>query len=317
MSCKTPVVFIVFRRPELTRQVFDRIREARPPKLFVVADGPRNSDEAELCRQTRALTEQVDWPCEVVRDYSDKNMGARRRISSGLDWVFAQVERAIILEDDCLPDPSFFNYCDELLERYRDDDRVFSISGDNLQRGQVRGEASYFFSNYFHGWGWATWRRVWKNYDHEMEGWPAFRDQRLENFFSDPVEQTYWRSFLNDLSASTFYTSAWDYIWMLTGWMHGGLTIQPNVNLVENTGFGVDATNTTGTGGWIASRRAESIDWPLTHPVEIAADSHADRFIFDSVFPGNRLRRERKPGYRLKRWGWRMKNRLRGRTVVK
>ncbi len=315
MSCKTPVVLIVFRRPDLTAQVFDRIREAQPPKLFVVADGARSPEEQEACNLTRAVTEQVDWPCEVVRDYSDENRGARRRISSGLDGVFGQVERAIILEDDCLPDPSFFNYCDELLERYQDDDRVFSISGDNLQRGQVRGEASYFFSNYFHGWGWATWRRVWKNYDHEMEGWPAFRNQRLEDFFSDPVEQTYWRGFLDGLK-ETGVPDAWDYIWMLTGWMHGGLTIQPNVNLVENIGFGADATNTVKTDGWIANRPAEPIR-TLTHPVEIAVDPHADRFIFDSVFPGNRLRRERNPGYRLKRWGWRMKNRLRGRTVVK
>ncbi len=146
MPCETSVVLIIFRRPHQTRKVFERIREARPAKLFVVADGPRTPEEKLLCDQTRAVTGLIDWECEVFRNFSDENMGARQRVSSGLDWVFEQVNEAIILEDDCLPHLSFFGYCDELLKRYREDDRVWSISGDNFHRGQVRGDGSYYFS---------------------------------------------------------------------------------------------------------------------------------------------------------------------------
>ncbi len=315
MSCKTPVVLIVFRRPDLTRQVFDRIREAQPEKLFVIADGPRNPAETVLCTRTREVTEQVDWDCEVFRDYSDQNMGARHRISSGLDWVFEQVETAVILEDDCLPDPSFFSYCENLLEHYQGDGRVFSISGDNFQSGQKRGDGSYYFSHYFHGWGWATWRSAWRHYDNQMVEWPTFRGSgRLGELFPDPLEAGYWREFMGTIYQEG-HASAWDYIWMLTGWMHQGLTLIPNVNLVANIGFGEEATNTTGKGSWKATRPAEAIG-SLTHPVDVVRDREADRYTFDHVFPGNRLRRELCLKYRLRRWLWRMKQRLSGYPIV-
>lgn len=148
----TPVAFLVFNRPDTTIRVFEEIRRARPPKLLVVADGARadRPGEAEKCAQVRAIVEQVDWECGVLKNYADDNMGCKRRISSGLDWVFANVEEAIILEDDCLPHPSFFRFCEELLRRYRDDERVMMISGDNFQFGKKRTDYSYYFSKYPH-----------------------------------------------------------------------------------------------------------------------------------------------------------------------
>ena len=164
MSLSTPVAFIIFNRPDTTEIVFETIRQAKPSKLLVVADGPRTdrSGEVEKCTATRAVIERVDWECEVITNYSDVNLGCKRRVSGGIDWIFSQVEEAIILEDDCLPAPSFFQFCQTMLERYRYDDRISMIGGSNYQQENSRTSDSYFFTKYAHIWGWATWRRAWK-----------------------------------------------------------------------------------------------------------------------------------------------------------
>ena len=173
-----PVAFLIFNRPELTRKVFASIAQARPSKLLVVADGPREdvSDDEENCSEARATIDRIDWDCEVLTNYSSVNMGCRARISTGLEWVFKNVEEAIILEDDCIPHPTFFRFCKELLARYRDDQRVMMISGNNFQMGRKWTPCSYYFSRFFHCWGWATWRRAWKHYDIDMGLWPALED---------------------------------------------------------------------------------------------------------------------------------------------
>ena len=151
----TPVAFIIFNRPDTTKRVFAEIAKARPPKLLVIADGPRADHPADVekCAAVRAIIDGVDWDCEVLKNYSDVNLGCKRRVSSGLDWVFDTVEEAIILEDDCLPHPTFFRFCEEMLEKYRDDKRIAMISGDNLQFGRKRTGYSYYFSRYPHIWG--------------------------------------------------------------------------------------------------------------------------------------------------------------------
>lgn len=155
---KTPVAFLIFNRPDTTRRVFAEIAKARPPKLLVVADGPRadHPDDVEKCAAVRAIIDGIDWDCKVLTNYSDINLGCKRRVSSGLDWVFDTVEEAIILEDDCLPHPAFFRFCEEMLNKYRDDKRIAMISGDNFQFGRKRTEYSYYFSRYPHIWGWAS-----------------------------------------------------------------------------------------------------------------------------------------------------------------
>lgn len=317
MSCKTPVVFIIFRRPDLTKQVFEAIRQARPEKLFVIADGPRNADEAVICRQTRALTEQVDWPCEVSRNYAEVNMGARRRISRGLDWVFEQVDEAIILEDDCLPHPSFFGYCTEMLAHYREDTRIWCISGNNFQNGQHRGDGSYYFSNYPHTWGWATWKRAWQQYDHEMANWPAIRDGNfLEGILDDPLEVKYWYVIFQNL-----YTlgqpDAWDYIWIMTCWKNHGLAVLPNVNLVSNVGFRNDATNTKTKSGASEKVKPTADIGAIRHPSFLTRDVEADRFTFEHVFGGAGMRRALCWKYRLRKRLWRVKQEIITRLVRK
>jgi hypothetical protein len=181
---RTPVAFIIFNCPETTDRVFEQIAKAKPSKLLVIADGPRENSpgEAERCAAVRSIIDNVDWDCEVLTNYSDVNLGCKRRIASGLDWVFDTVEEAIILEDDCLPDPTFFRFCDELLEKYRDDERITMISGDNFQFDRKKTDSSYYFSRDPHIWRWASWRHVWKNYDVDMQLWPEIRDGGWLNY---------------------------------------------------------------------------------------------------------------------------------------
>jgi hypothetical protein len=277
----TPVALMIFNRPRHTEQVFARIREARPARLLIVADGARGNrpGEAEKCAAARALTEQVDWDCEVSRNYAPDNLGCKRRVSSGLDWVFGQCEEAIILEDDCLPRHSFFRYCAELLEHYRDDKQVTAVSGDNFQFGKRWTDASYYFSRYPHVWGWATWQRAWQHYDVEMKGWPEARDSRwLNQLFDDQQRVRYWTETFQSVYDGEIDT--WDHQWTFACWRMNGLTALPEINLISNIGFGLDATHTL-RGSRFSAMQTEEIDFPLLHPAtvvrQIEADAHTER----------------------------------------
>src|SRR3954447_15630451 len=269
---------IIFRRPEYTERVFERIREARPERLFVIADGPRpgNADDARRCEQARAVVEGVDWRCEVVRDFAEENLGLKRRIPSGLDRVFAEVEEAIVLEDDCLPHSSFFPYCEELLARYRDDERVFHISGSRLLP-EPPSEWSYDFSRGAAVWGWATWRRAWRLFDTDLADWHALskgeRRARLRRMFDEPAERGHWR-FVWDNSREM---DNWDAQWAYVALSRGLLAINPNRNLITNIGFGQDATNATDDPAGIGGRPLEEISFPLDHPPEVRRNAEADR----------------------------------------
>jgi hypothetical protein len=271
---QTPVAFFIFRRPDTTRLVFDAIAKARPERLFVVADGPRHANEEALCAATRTIIQTVDWDCEVLTNYADTNLGLKRRISSGLDWVFEQVEQAIILEDDCLPDPAFFPFCTELLEKYRDDARVMHISGDNFLPDHFAHQASYFFSRYAYVWGWATWRRAWQKFDGELTLWKdaAVRARVLDQFAS-PQERQFWTTVWQQTSAGQINT--WDYPWAFTCRALGGWAVVPSVNLVSNIGFGPTATHTPLESGFGFVPRG-SLAFPLIHPPTVAPDSAAD-----------------------------------------
>ena len=282
---QTPIAYIVFNRPRHTERTFAALRGRRPARLYIIADGPRlgHPFDAERCAEVRAIVEQVDWPCEVHRDYADSNLGCKRRVSSGLDWVFGQVERAIVLEDDCLPHPSFFTFCDTLLERYAGDERVWAVTGNNFQNGRRRGDAAYYFSKFNHVWGWATWRRAWQQYRGDVPFWPDWQhsaDWREKT--PDTVERRYWGAIFDRVRADQIDT--WDYPWTASVWYHGGLTATPNVNLVTNIGFGPDATHT------YVTDECEGLPvQPLgviTHPRVVEQDRGADRYVFDHTFGG-------------------------------
>jgi hypothetical protein len=273
---RTAVALLLFRRPEETARVFERIRHARPEKLFLIADGPRpgNDEDARGCEQARAVVEGVDWDCDVVRDFADENLGLKRRIPSGLDRVFSEAEEAIVLEDDCLPHPTFFPYCEQLLDRYRDDERIVHVAGSQLLKSPPTG-GSYHFSRYPHVWGWASWRRAWDLYDVDLSDWhsddEAGRAARLERMFEQPDERRYW-GWVWDNSAEI---DNWDAQWSYVGLNHG-LSVNPNRNLISNIGFSAEATNAVADPLGIAARPLQGIELPLEHPAEIERDEEAD-----------------------------------------
>lgn len=281
----TPVVYLIFNRPHVTVKTFAAIRAQKPEKLFIVADGPRpaHPDDEQKCRDVREIVQHIDWPCEVYRNYAEQNMGLKLRVCSGLDWVFNHVDRAIVIEDDCLPHPDFFNFCEVLLERYETDDRVWVITGNNFQNGRKRGKASYYFSKYNHVWGWATWRRAWLNNDPNLTFWPEWKkSQAWIHFMRDKIERTYWTNIFERVYKDEINT--WDYPWTASVWYHAGLTATPNVNLVTNIGFGPDATHTV-----TATEQDGLPVYPLgslAHPDEVVQNRKADRYVFDHNFGG-------------------------------
>jgi hypothetical protein len=284
---QTPVAFIIFNRPDSTSRVFEAIRQAKPPILLVIADGARSSKlgEAEKCAATRAIIDRVDWDCEVRTNYSDVNLGCGKRVSSGIDWVFQEVEEAIILEDDCLPHPTFFQFCEELLEYYRDDSRIMAISGNNFQRGKKHSDDSYYFSRYNHVWGWASWRRAWKHYDFTMREWPQVRDGNWLNSILDNRDLSkYWTVEFEKVYRGEVDT--WDYQWTFACWIQNSLTILPQVNLISNIGFNADATHTNKDVPW-ASQSIYPIDSPLTHPSFMLRNAVADSFVANIMYQSN------------------------------
>lgn len=277
---KTPVAFLIFNRPDTTERVFAEIARAKPPKLLVVADGARlnRPGEEEKVVATRAILERIDWDCEILTNFSDVNLGCKRRMSSGIDWVFEQVEEAIILEDDCLPDPTFFRFCEELLDRYRHDQRIGMISGDNFQFGRRRNDDSYYFSKYVHIWGWATWRDRWINsYDVSLSKWPDIRDGGwLTDLLGNANEAPYWENIFELVYRGEIDT--WDYQWVFANWLGSRMSIMPTVNLISNIGFArEDATHTTG-GSAQADLPRRPVNFPLTHPIGMLKDVQADLY---------------------------------------
>jgi tetratricopeptide (TPR) repeat protein len=284
---KTPVCLIIFNRPDTTAKVFEAIRQAKPPKLLVVADGPRldHPGEADICAATQAVLQQIDWNCEATLNLSATNLGCGQRVSSGLDWVFSTVEEAIILEDDCVPHPTFFRFCEELLEKYRTDERIMAISGNNFQFGSHRTPYSYYFSRYFHCWGWATWRRAWQHFDNQMQQWPMVQNTSWLHpwFGNNPQAIQYWSTIFENVYRGF---NSWAYIYTFTCWHHQGLTILPHDNLVSNIGFDDQATHTKGSNRF-ASLPTKASSFPLSHPPAVNRDnSTADDFTERTVFSG-------------------------------
>lgn len=290
MNQGAPILFLIFNRPRETELVFEQIRKSRPSKLYIASDGPResNPEDRHKVLEARAVVSRIDWPCEVRTLYRDSNLGCKRAVESALTWLFEHEEEGVILEDDCLPSPDFFVFCNELLDRYRHDERVWVITGNNFQQGKKRGDASYYFSSFPHSWGWATWRRCWIEHDPEMKEWHKLDESA--SFFRALPQKKARRHFLDlflDVSG-TLNKSIWDYPWTATVWRHSGLTATPNVNLVSNIGFGEDSTHTRDGNSPLSNIPSEELG-PLQHPDSIALDKSADVFAFKRAFQGSSM----------------------------
>ena len=284
---QTAVLFLVFNRPNTTTKVLEAIRRAKPPRLYVAADGPREGreGEAERVAKVREIATAVDWPCEVRTLFREKNLGCKYAVSGAITWFFEHEEQGIILEDDCLPHPDFFTFCETLLDRYAGDDRVSVITGNNFQYGQRRGEASYYFSKYNHCWGWASWRRAWQHYQGDLPFWPEWSESDAwPQHTPDKVERRYWEKIFERVRAGLIDT--WAYPWTASVWYHGGLTATPNVNLVSNIGFGPYSTHTASVNSPLAGMATSAIG-ELVHPAAISQDQAADRYVFKKAIAGD------------------------------
>jgi hypothetical protein len=308
-TTQSAVLFLIFNRLDTTKLVFERIRQARPPRLYVAADGPRPDKigEAENCRLTRAVIECVDWPCKVTTLFREKNLGCKEAVSSAIDWFFSQEEEGIILEDDCLPALSFFGYCDELLDRYRHDTRVRHICGCNFQFGHKRGEAAYYFSRLTHIWGWASWRRVWRDYDKNLSRHTSDEiGDALANIFDDQIVVGRWREIVAELKANKINT--WDYQLSVANFLNDGLSIIPNENLISNIGFGAGATHTTDLAARSAGIPLSDIV-TLTHPSHFVPEKQADLFTLHEEFQVEQIiARNRRNANKVRRFRHGIKN---------
>ncbi len=288
-SLTTPIVFILFNRPQKTAETFAQIAKVKPTSLYLVADGPRpnHATDEVNCAAARAVVEQIDWECTVQRNYAEQNMGCKRRVASGLDWVFAQVEEAIILEDDILMDSSFFAFAQEMLATYRHDTRIRHIAGYKSISTLPPSPYSYFFSRWTPIWGWATWRRAWQSYDVAMSLWsPQVRNMLHMQGIVPPAKV---REFEMTHQGKI---DTWDYQWQFSQLIESGLSIIPEKNLIRNIGFGADATHTFDPNSSHAHVTTQALSFPLIHPPYIMANPAYDQALYarSHVSPPARIR---------------------------
>lgn len=272
----TPILLLLFNRPDATAQVFDQIRRHKPKKLFIAADGPRkgNAEDADNCRLAREVVAAMDWDCEVATLYHDKNLGCGLAPATAITWFFNHVDGGIILEDDCLPNDSFFGYCEMLLNKYADEPQVMMVCGTSYQPKALTAD-SYYFSRYPHAWGWATWKRAWAHYNFELtkDNEPE-RVAVLKNVFATQREVKLWR---NNLRMIDNGLDAWDYQWMYWMWKNNGVCIVPWKNMVANIGFGQNATHTTDQYS-IQSKMQRYDLTEIRHPAAIVVNEQADKY---------------------------------------
>lgn len=282
-----PILLIIFNRPRATEKVFESIRAAKPSRLYVAADGPRDNseDDYQRCDEAKQIATKIDWPCELHTLFREKNLGCKLGPATAIDWFFKHEECGIILEDDVLPLPSFYLFCNELLEKYRDDERVTMISGCNLISKRFRPIESYFFVQHTHIWGWATWRRAWMNFDVTIRTWPLWKEQGglLESLGGDTNAAEYWTKAFD--AVHRYEMDAWDYQWTYACWRAGGLSVLPEYNLTQNLGFGVDATHTFMQPPLCVIESApQELNLPLIHPKEVRKSNIADGLIKRFVY---------------------------------
>ncbi len=277
---RSAVLFIIFNRPDTTNRVFSEIRKARPRRLYIAADAPRKErpQEIQLCEQTRSIVKKIDWDCEVKTLFQEDNLGCRASVPTAIDWFFKQEEEGIILEDDCLPANSFFKFCDVMLEKYRNDTRVWHISGCNLQEGKQWGDGSYYFSNRAHVWGWANWRRVWSAYNQKLDNYDNKQvEAKLLNIYPDPLIVKAWKNIYNQLKSGSI--NSWAYYLDFILFFNNGLNIIPNVNLISNLGYGDDSTNTKDKNHRFANVPLKEIS-VINHPQFILPEKKSRYFYY-------------------------------------
>ncbi len=280
--CNTPILLLLFNRPEHTAAVLDRLRYVRPSLVFIHCDGPRENMEGEFKKvaAVRSALENIDWPCEIKTFFREQNAGLRLGVSGALNWFFEAVEQGIILEDDCLPDVSFFPFCEAMLERYANEEQVMHIGGSNLAEKLTKSlPSSYFFSQFTFVWGWASWRRAWAKMSLDLDGFEDFvRLNHIKSLTPDPMAQAYLLEKFRATRAEE--NNSWAYAWAYSVLKNKGLSIVPRFNLVQNTGIGEAGATHTKRRDKQANIRASSLAFPLAQPPQVERPKGLDKEIF-------------------------------------
>lgn len=282
-----PILLLAFKRPETTRLVFNEIKKIKPKQFFIGVDGPRenNNDDLEKCKKVKEIFKEIDWDCEVKTLFREKNLGSMMAESSAINWFFDHVEEGIILEDDCLPNQSFFKFCKEMLDKYKNDTRIMHISGNNFLFNKKIIEHSYYFSKLTFSWGWATWKRAWKYYDVDLKTLNDFiKQDQISNIFPDHKIQEYWLKIFKNVRDKKI--DAWDYQWLYTNFTQNGLSIIPKVNLVSNIGFNEDGTYCKDKKDTLSNMETFDIE-NIEHPKFVIENKNLDKITFENIFyPG-------------------------------
>jgi hypothetical protein len=279
-----PILFLIYNRLDETKLVFENIRNIRPKFLYIAADGPKNSNiDKKKCKLTREyVLKNIDWECQVKTLIRSRNLGCRIAVSSAITWFFKNVCEGIILEDDCLPNKSFYSFCQKLLKKYRTDDRIIMISGDNFQNKIQRGEASYYFSKYCHVWGWASWRRAWKDYDVDIKSFPKFKKLNILNdVVTNYFEKIFWMRIFQNIYSNK--SDTWDHQLSYLAFSQNKLAIVPNFNLISNIGFGANSSRTRSGGKLFSNLETKEIK-KIIHPKFINQNKLADSYTFLHLF---------------------------------
>jgi hypothetical protein len=274
-----PVLYLLFNRPDHTRQSFEALRKIKPAFLYIGADGPRDGNEWDVraCAEVRNIVKEISWPCEVKTLYREKNLGTKYAVSSAIDWFFSQVEEGIVMEDDCIPHLDFYRFVAAMLGKYRDNPNIMQINGTNLLQGKrIVKDSSYYFSNFCHPWGWATWKRAWLRNDIEMKDFPEYPKEKLLQALSyDPLVMNYWYSHLSQ--AYKAKTKSWDYQWFFAFWKNNGIAITPARNMVTNIGFDELGTNTFSKFNRFSKMKSYAMK-EIIDPKSIIVNQEADRY---------------------------------------
>jgi hypothetical protein len=285
----TPVALVIFNRPDCVKKSFEAIAKAKPKKLYIIADGPREDHPGDiaLCNECRTIVEKIDWVCDVHKNYSDENLGCGKRPATGFSWVFANEKKAIIVEDDCIPSVEFFYFCQELLDKYEHDERIFSVSGMNFGF-ESEGESDYFYTHFNNTWGWATWKRVWDKYDFNIETYSEdYLQESLSKFMVEQAHINFWKEQLTE-SHDRRDKTAWDFQFSFLSFINNALHIYPKKNLVIYSGFDERATHTNNITSnhrlFRCTQEISNLKFPLTDPPKIEADFKVDYLIMKEIF---------------------------------
>lgn len=299
---KSPVAIIVYNRAEEALLVLKEIFKYQPKELFIIADGPKlnDSEDKKKCEEVKKIIDSFNWDCKVNVNYSSHNLGLKKRVITGLNWLFSKVERAIILEDDCVPSDDFFNFCDEMLEYYKDETDIGCITGVNFQDNITRGQYSYYFSKYNHCWGWAAWRRSWDLFSEDLSFWPEYRKSKAwKSKFSLYREKLFWTKHFDYCYSND--VNSWAANWALSLFFHESLTVTPQKNLISNVGHGENSTHTSDKNSKFSNMPTYELK-NIAHPPGIRLNNDADDYTFNSHFKGYELKLSNRIIRFLNRW---------------